>query len=338
MLLCAGIMGAQVGAMGDVFNVFTGMSEIYGILIGCGIAIAYTTFGGMKAVIITDIIQFLILAVGLPLVLVFGISQIGGISALISDLPAGHVNWIPSNLTLVAFISLFLILLLGETLVPPYVQRLLIGRNLKETAKGTYWSGLFSIPFFAVTGLIGLLAFKLDPSMESNLALPNAIKIILPVGLRGLVVAGVISIVMSSADSFLNSASVAFTNDIYKQWKTGKMSMSSELLCARMVNLITGILAIIVAINIPNILDILIFAYNFWAPVILAPLAGAILGFGRGPKSFFAGAICGITGTVVWKYGFHDLGGFDGLLIGVFTNLIGYTVMNWLEKRSLMES
>lgn len=333
MLLCAGIVGAQVGAMGDVFSVFTGMNEIYGILIGCGIAIVYSTFGGMKAVVITDIIQFIILAVGVPLVLLLGVPQIGGFSGLVSDLPPGHLSWIPSNLTWIAFASLFLTLLLGETLVPPYVQRLLIGRDLKETARGTYWSGIFSIPFFAVTGLIGLLALKLDPTMDSNLALPSAIKMVLPAGLRGLVVAGVISIVMSSADSFLNSAAVAFTNDIYKPWKTKEMSTSSELFCARTVNLIAGILAIFVAISIPNLLDILIFAYTFWAPVILVPLAGAILGFGRGPKSFFAGAVSGIIGILVWKYGLHDPGRFDGLIFGVFTSLIGYTMANALAKR-----
>ncbi len=69
IILCAGIVGAQVGAMGYIFNVFTGIPQIWGITIGCGIVIAYSTLGGIKAVVVTDIVQFLILGIGLPLVL-----------------------------------------------------------------------------------------------------------------------------------------------------------------------------------------------------------------------------------------------------------------------------
>jgi SSS family solute:Na+ symporter len=60
LFLCAGIVGAQVGAMGIVFNVFYGIDRDWGILIGCGTVILYTTFGGMRAVVATDIVQFLI--------------------------------------------------------------------------------------------------------------------------------------------------------------------------------------------------------------------------------------------------------------------------------------
>ena len=73
VFLCAGIVGAQVGAMGLIFKVFLGIEPIWGILIGCGIVIAYSTIGGMRAVVLTDIIQFCVLAIGLPAALIFGI-------------------------------------------------------------------------------------------------------------------------------------------------------------------------------------------------------------------------------------------------------------------------
>ena len=61
VVLCAGIVGAQVGAIGHITRVFLGISPIYGILVGCGIVIAYSTVGGMRAVVLTDVIQFDIL-------------------------------------------------------------------------------------------------------------------------------------------------------------------------------------------------------------------------------------------------------------------------------------
>lgn len=92
VFLCAGIVGAQVGAMGLIFNVFLGIEPVGGILIGCGIVIAYSTIGGMRAVVLTDIIQFCVLAIGLPAALVFGIVKLGGFSTIKAAAPLGHFS------------------------------------------------------------------------------------------------------------------------------------------------------------------------------------------------------------------------------------------------------
>lgn len=329
ILLCAGIVGAQVGAMGDVFHLFLQIPEIWGILIGCGIVILYSTVGGMRAVVLTDVVQFCILAVGIPLALVMGIVKVGGITALRDAIPASHFSIITTARPLVTFLSLFLTLMLGETLVPPYVQRLLIGRDLKATARGTLWSGIFSFPFFAIAGCIGLVALTLDPNIDPTLAMPSVIKSALPIGLRGIVVAGVISIVMSSADSFLNGAATGCVNDIVGVL-AGDISARKSLFLARTTNLLVGVLAVVFAIHIPNILDILIFAYNFWAPTILVPLAAALLGFRTSNTAFVTGVTLGALGTVAWKYGLGDPNGFDGLVFGIFCNLVGFTTANLL--------
>jgi SSS family solute:Na+ symporter len=113
VLVCAGIVGAQVGAIGLIFNVFLGIKPIWGILIGCGIVIAYSTVGGMRAVVLTDIIQFCVLAIGLPLVLVFGLLKVGGFSAIKAAVPVGHFSIPGEAMTISAFLSLFLTFLLG---------------------------------------------------------------------------------------------------------------------------------------------------------------------------------------------------------------------------------
>ncbi len=229
LFLCAGIVGAQVGAMGIVFNVFYGIDRLWGIGLGCGIVILYTTFGGMRAVVATDVMQFVILAVGLPLVLIFGVAHVGGIDALMAAVPADRLEIPGSQYPWIGMAALFLVFLFGETLVPPYVQRLCIGRSATDAARGTFYSGLFSIPFFAITGLIGLVALAMDPTLNANLALPHVVVTVLPPVLKGLVIAAVIAIVMSSADSFLNSASIAFINDIVKPLKPKPLNRGTVL-------------------------------------------------------------------------------------------------------------
>ncbi len=334
VLLCAGILGAQIGGMGYLFNLFLGLSVPTGIMIGMGIIILYDTIGGMRAVVATDVLQFGVLAIGMPLVLFLGIKQLGGPGELLAQVPDGHLEFF-SNMTPVQFGSLFLTFVLGETLVPPYVRRLFISRDIKAISRGTLWSGLFSVPFFAISGGIGLVALVLKPDLNPNLAIPFVVEGVLPIGMRGLVIAGILAVVMSSADSFLNSASVAFVNDIVKPLRKEKLSDRTGLLWARLATLITGSLAIIIAIRIQSLLDILLFAYNFWSPIILVPLAATLLGFKSTPRAFICGAAAGLVGVFGWNHLLGTPGGFDGLLIGVFANFLVFCLVNRLDMVTL---
>ena len=334
VFLCAGIVGAQVGAMGIIFNVFLDMRPIWGILIGCGIVITYSTIGGMRAVVLTDVVQFCVLAIGLPAALVFGIVKLGGFSAIKAAAPAGHFSIPAEGMTICAFLSLFLTFLLGETLVPPYVQRLFMAKDAGHTARGTMLSGIFSIPFFAITGAIGLVALTLDPELDPNMAMPYVVSTVLPIGIRGIVIAGIISIVMSSADSFLNGAATCCINDVVKPLRRNPMSERSELLLAKLTNCLVGILAVVFAIKIPSILDILIYAYNFWAPIIVVPLAAVLLGVRVTKAGFLAGTLAGAVGTLAWNYLLKTPAGIEGLAIGVFCNLFSFVLVNKLSIRA----
>lgn len=332
IFLCAGILGAQIGGMGYLFNLFLGIPVPAGIIIGMTIIIIYDTIGGMRAVVATDVLQFVILAIGMPLALIFGISGLGGFEAFQARLPADHLR-IFGKLPLSQFLSLFLTFLLGETLVPPYVRRLFISREIKQTRKATLWSGLFSIPFFVITGSIGLVALAMNPALNPNLSIPYVVETVLPTGLRGLVIAAIIAVVMSSADSFLNSGAIAFINDIVSPLCKEKPSPRQGLLFARLATLVTGTLAVLFAIKIESLLDLLIYAYHFWSPIILVPLAATILGFRGSIISFCAGAAGGILGVMVWNHILGAPGGVDGLVIGVFTNLAAFGAARVLSHR-----
>ncbi|MCP4384995.1 MAG: sodium:solute symporter family protein [Hyphomicrobiales bacterium] len=327
MALCAGIVGAQVGAIGIVFHVFYGIDRSWGIALGCGIVILYTTFGGMRAVVTTDLVQFGILAIGMPLVLIFGINYVGGVDALVAAIPADRLQLPGAEFSWLGLLALVLVFLFGETLVPPYVQRLCAGRSAAVAARGTLWSGIFSIPFFAVTGLIGLVALAIDPSLDSNLALPQVVVTVMPPVLKGLVIAAVISIVMSSADSFLNSASIAFVNDVVGSTRGAPLAERPAIRLARAATFVVGLLSVLFAVSIESILDILIYAYTYWAPVVLVPLIAAIYGYRKGVVAFGAGAATGVAAALVWDNVLGQPGQIAGLVVGVFANLVVFLVL-----------
>ncbi len=322
LALCCGIVGAQVGAIGVVFSVFFGMERLWGIGIGCGIVILYTTIGGMRAVVYTDVLQFVILAIGMPLVLGFGLYHVGGVEALFAAVPSDHLSLPGPEFGWLGLLGLFLVFMFGETLVPPYMQRLLAGKTASAAARGTLYAGLFSIVFFVITGATGLVALAMEPTLNPNNAMSFVIVSVMPPVLKGLVFSGVIAIVMSSADSYLNSASIAFVNDVLRPLKRKEMDDATLLFIAKLVTLMVGLLSIVFAISIESILDILIYAYNYWAPIILAPLVAAIYGVRRGTLAFVAGALAGVVMTIVWQSVLATPLDFPGLVVGVLANLI----------------
>ena len=310
IFLCsAGMVGAQMEAIGLVFHVLLGVKPLTGVL---------------QSVIAADMVQFTLLAVGMPLLLVMSLLRAGGVGAVLDAVPDAYFN--PFNgTTPAAFFSLFLTMMLGEALAPPYTQRLLIGRSPRSTAKATILSGLFSIPFFVITGLIGLSAYALQVTDTAAAAMPTLIQSVLPVGLRGIVMAAMVSIILSAADGFLNSAAVGLVCDTLLPLRPG-MSDKTQLFLLRAVNLLTGLAAVAVAFAVPDIFDILVLAYSFWCPLILVPLAAAFLGIRSDGRAFRTALLAGLLSTLVWNYLLHRPFGIDGAVVGTACNLLAFSL------------
>lgn len=327
LLTCAGVVGAQVGAIGYVFHVFLGLPQLTGVLVSCGIVILYCTMGGIKAVVTADVVQFMILSAGMPLALFLALNRAGGWDAVTSALPARYWD-VTNGTTPAGFASLFLSFMLGEALAPPYVQRLLIGRNARTAARAAMMGGVFSVLFFAVSAGIGLTARALYPGLNPSLAMPTLIQRVLPLGLKGFVIAGVISIIMSTADSFLNAAAVGAVHDVWLPLANHLAGERERLRAARSVNLLTGVGAVAFALLMPDILNLVLFTYRFWAPVILIPLAAALMGLTVKKHSFGPAALTGICASVLWTYGLDDPWGIAGMPVGVAANGLVFWIAN----------
>jgi SSS family solute:Na+ symporter len=106
------------------------------------------------------------------------------------------------------------------------------------------------------------------------------------------------------------------------------------LLLAKLINCLVGILAIIFAVKIKSILDILIYAYNFWAPVIVVPLAAVLLGLRVTRAGFMAGTLAGAASALIWNYLLKAPAGIEGLAVGVLCNLIAFAAANKLSIKA----
>lgn len=330
-LCCAGVVGAQMESIGIVFHSLLGVSHTVGTLIGCSVVLLYTTFGGMSSVLVVDVIQFLLLAIGMPLLLLIAITAGGGVAAVWESVPPSLLN--PFNATSpLAWLSLFFAMMCGEALAPPYMQRLLIGKSPQATARGTIYSGLFSMPFFLITAGIGLAARALRFESEAKSVMPELILRILPAGLRGLLMAAMTSIILSAADGFLNGATVSLVCDTILPHHP-EMNRREQLHCLRWVNLITGVTAMVLAFAIPDVFSILLIAYSFWSPSILVPLSAALLGIRSSRRSCLLSLITGFTTCLLWNQCLRQPFGIDGCIVGIGANLVVFIIGTYYDRR-----
>jgi SSS family solute:Na+ symporter len=328
VLVCSGILGAQVAACGNILYTFLGIPNIIGSLVTAAIVLFYATIGGLVSVIAADILHFSILIIMLPIVMIFGFREVGGIDVLINNLPEHHFE-IFGDIGFTTFLIIFLSFFFGETLIPPYVQRLLIGKTQKDTYRGTLYSALLSLPFFFIIGMIGLIALHLNNTISPSLALPFTIKEVMPVGLKGLAVVAMLAVIMSSADSFLNATSIALKQDILEPigFNFGNSS-SSKLFASKMITFFIGALALIFSLSSKSAIDILLYSYEFWTPFILVPLIAVIFGVRSQPSVFTNSAICGILSLLFWNF-FEPISSeidsaLEGVLFGILINAIAF--------------
>jgi SSS family solute:Na+ symporter len=326
------ILSVQITVIGYLLNIFFNIEILYGVIFGASLIVTYSAIGGLKSIMYTHLLQFIMIAISIPLILYFGVTQLDGWANIISVIPNKNLD-ILGNLSMIAFVSLFLSFMLGEALLPPYVQRLLSSKEPKTVSQAVLLNGFFSLLIFITTGLIGLVAYALFPSMEATEAIPLIIMTLLPIGIKGIVITGIIAITLSSADTFLNSAAVSVTNDILKPIFFDSKAVGS-IWTARIFTVLIGIIAAVLSLYINNIVDVLLYSYILWTPIILVPLIYAIHKINASKEHFYQSALAGIIGVSVWSYVLQNPFEINGLLIGFLASLITFVTLNLTDKKT----
>ncbi len=261
------------------------------------VTIAYTVLGGLKAVIYTDTVQWVVLLVGLiavalPVVL-WG--NLGGIPELRRVLPETHfslTNIAPVQLVNWA-ITIIPIWFIGMTLY----QRIFACRDTRTARRAWYMAGLLEWPIMAFMGVfLGMCSRAIFPDVEPEMGLPMLVSQALPVGVAGLLSAAYFSAIMSTADSCLMASSGNLVGDVLQRRIGRHWSDRRALRISQLMTLIVGTLALLLAARFTKVLDIILLTYSFMVAGLLAPTVGAL--FWRRTSSLGAGTAIVVGGAL----------------------------------------
>lgn len=332
IILALGYVAAQVSAIGYCFYIFLDMSYILGTLIGCGIVILYSAFGGIKAVTATDAIQFILMITMIPILCDITVTYAGGYASLWNIIPVTHSTvWPEGNST--KYIWLLGIFYL-PFLDPAITQRMLMAKNGSQLKKSLLIAAAVEVPMYIYISIIGLVGVVLYPHIEAAVVMPHIINTLLPVGVKGLCIATILAIVMSSADSYLNVASINLVHDVLRQLLNKPLADKIELKLTKLFTVLLGIVAVFIALQFQSILDLILNFLGVWAPVVVIPLLAGIFGFKASSKSFVLSAAGGITAFILWKIFASDAGvEVDALIPSMLVNALLFFGSHYYFKR-----
>jgi SSS family solute:Na+ symporter len=353
-------VAVTVYAGGLVFQQVFGIQELWGIdffwiaAIGLVLITAlYTILGGMKSVLYTSVLQTPILLLGSLIILVLGLRELGGWDEMIRICGAKSVNEYGNTMTdLIRSNSdanfPWLGALVGSAIIGFWywctdqyiVQRVLSGKNEREARRGSIFGAYLKLlPVFLFL-IPGMIAFALHqksggflPSLNSGVvnadaAFPTLVAKLLPAGLKGLVVCGILAALMSSLASLFNSSAMLFTIDFYKRFRPQTPEKKLVVIgqTATVVIVVLGILWIPIMRSVGDVL----YTYLQDVQSVLAPgiaaafllgvtwkrtsakgglwglLSGLLIGLTRlGAKVYYS--TTGATDDSLFRYLFYDL-------------------------------
>lgn len=309
-----GWVGAQVAALGLVINLITeGMISVStGMMIGTGVVLVYTMFGGMWSVAITDFFQMIIIVAGLIVILFFAADLAGGFDQIIGyarQKELFHALPEPTVSGWLFWISAAITMMIGSIPQQDVFQRVMSAKDTKTAMAGPIIGGCVYILFAFVPMFIVIAAILVMPDTASGLlqedpqrVLPTLVKDYMPMWLRVLFFGAVLSAVMSTASATILAPSTAFVSNILTTFV--KLDDRHMLRAMRWTVFVFTFLVLTYSLLVEGtaIYDMVAMAYQF-------PVVGA-----------FWPLVCGLY----WKHTTRQ-----GVYLSMFLGGVVWSILTW---------
>jgi SSS family solute:Na+ symporter len=312
------------------------------------VAVVYTGIGGLKAVIYTDTIQWIILMAGLILIgIPISYSAIGGMDVIRSTL--GNEFLQLTNLSwqeiLNWTITIIPIWFVGMTLY----QRIYASKSTKQAKKAWFIAGVFEWPLMAFMGVcLGMfsrvafengmfesLGYAAGSEFDAEMGIPVLLNTVLPVGLMGLMLSAYFSAILSTADSCLMAASGNMQTDILgKYFRIGKTT-KYQLRASQIITLSIGVVALLLATYMQNVLELMLYSYAFMVSGLFVPVLAAL--YTKKPNTLAAllAMILGGSTTITLIVAKINLPfNLDANIFGISASLLSYLIVNHFTKNA----
>lgn len=301
-----GTVASQVTATATIINMLggeIGISYEMGALIASLVFIVYTATSGLFGVVFTDVLQFYMLLLFVYiLVPAASLIKVGGMANFAANLSPDLFRPYINGDILGDIVTYLVFTMAGAEMW----QRAFAARDRKSAKEGMFLgTSVYGVTIILVW-FMGAIAHQiigdeiLSQYGSTDAVVPALAIKVLPAGLTGLALAGILSVIMSTADSYLLVSVQTCVHDIGKTLKP-EMSSKTEMRLSRIFSVILPLGALVIALYIKNAYNILMFAWSFYAAAAGLPAFAALFWKKATKEGIIAGMIAGFVVCVGWK-------------------------------------
>lgn len=328
-----GWTGGLLVAFGFVFETLTSVPLEIGILAGAVIVLVYTAAGGMWAVAITDFVQMAIIAIGLILLLVVVLADIGGWGAIASQLPDNTFRMIPlehSWVVWLTYLRMWLIFGLADCSAQTLMQRAASAKTEQVAQNAFYLAGFGYLVMGLVAVFLGIIASVTMPGLaDTEAVIPTlALNHLHPVAIA-FFVGALLAAIMSSADSSLLAAASVFSTNIMPYFRPDA-SDRETLYQTRFAIPVFGFFAVFVALKVQLVYDLILDSNSVILVCVVIPFIAGMWW----KKANRSGALSAMAaGFVVWLGALAWFPEMPADLLGLLAALLTLLVVTPLTQR-----
>ena len=294
------IASYQFRAGGMVLNIVTGIPVDQGIIITALFVVGYTVLAGMISVAYTDVVNGIVMIIGIAFAIPFLINHAGGWSSIINILPKEHFQ-VLGDMSLFEALGYSLptmLLLLGESNM---YQRFFSAKD-ENTAKRSVLGWIFgTIIIETAIVILAIVGSAIFLGIEPEMVILHSARFGLPQIIGCVMLAAIVAIIVSTADSFLLVPSTNIIRDIYQRFINPEASQKRIILYSRIVVVLLGIIAFVQVRFFTTVLEMAIYAYTVYGvgitPAVMAAFFWKRATAAGGVSSIGAGMIT----TILWK-------------------------------------
>ena len=337
-----GFAAGQLAAAGAVLSTLLGWEYFEALLLASTIIIIYTASGGFLAITYTDWVQFALLFVGVVLVgIPVAIANGGSWEALTTNLPSSHFN--PVGWGLPTMLALGVSIPMSFFVAMDSYTRMYAAKNESTAKRGTLWAVVFLLPLAAGAVWLGLTAALLYPEVENSADILTVFVLdTFPVGLKGLILVGILAALMSTADICILTASANGSRDIYQRYINPKITARQLFRLSIGLAVIFGAAATFMAWQMQDIIDILLMAFTINSAALFVPTIAMVTSKGSSNVAAFWSIVLALLTVIAW-YAASGLAlspvfTLDPLWPGLFVSLTVFTALNFGKGGSISTS
>ncbi len=321
-ILAAMVLSAR-GALGIL-----GITGNVGAILATLVFIAYTALGGLWAATITDAVQLIIAIFGVVLAAILVVTQSGGMAALSATLTqqgvgSGYFSFWGLGTSSIMWLLLPTVMytLIGQD----FYQRLFAAKDGNVAKNASIIGGILMVIVAFFPTIIGMGARALSDLESGSQAFPWVVQNLMNPVIGGIVLAAILSAIMSTADSLLTAATSHIVKDFWiETFQMDEIKDEKKLLTiSRNFTVIIGILGLLIALVMPGIIDALIYSYTMYSAGVFVPVIGGVLWKSATREGALASLV---IGSAVALWGILTQANLFGAPVEIYAALISLVI------------